>query len=198
MNILELDRILTFKLYFADSLSHLGQQVLYSIASLFIYLVPIILIILFFRTAKDRINSVKIFLAAILSWQVLSYLTGYLLYHYYGFRDRPFASKGITELLFERPQKSFPSDHAAVIFAVMLSFFVYKYPKLGWLFLIGGILSSLGRVVIGFHYVGDILGGWLIGAIALGIIILLNKPLTNLIKKTLSLLKLHDDTQDLL
>jgi membrane-associated phospholipid phosphatase len=192
MYLLELDKTLTFKLYFVDSLSHFGQQILYSIASLFIYLVPIILIILFFRGAKDRINSIKIFLTAILSWQVLSYFTGYLLYHYYGFRDRPFASKGLSELLFERPQKAFPSDHSAVLFAVMLAFFAYKYPKLGWLFLIGGVLSSFGRVMIGFHYVGDVFGGWILGAIALGIVMLLDKPLTKLITKTLSLLKLHE------
>ena len=191
MYLLNLDKTLTFKLYVADKLSTFGLHSLYAVASYFVYLLPIILLVLFFKNPRDRINSAKIFLSAAIAWFVLNYSIGYLLYHY-GFRDRPFASKGVAELLFERPQKSFPSDHAAVLFAVMLAFFMYKYPKLGWLFIVGGAITCLARVMIGFHYVGDILGGWAVGAAAVGIVMLLDKPLTKAFEYIFGLFKRSD------
>ncbi len=166
MTLLQLDSKLTFFLYDWAHTSTWLDTVLRDMARIFIYLLPLILLWLFFRSYKDRLNSVKIFLSAILAWQIFTTFVGALFYNNFGFRDRPFASLGFKELFLEQPQKSFPSDHSAVMMVALLAFFGYKYPKLGWLFLIGGLISSLGRVTSGFHYVGDILGGWLLGLLA--------------------------------
>lgn len=152
-------------------------------ASGLIYALPVILVVLFFRSARDRLVSIKLTLGAVLAWQVLSSSIGGFLYNHYQFRDRPFASMGLQELLFERPQKAFPSDHAAVVMVIGLGLIYYKYPKLGWVFLSLGVISSLARVVIGFHYFGDVLGGWLLGVAAIGLIVLFDRPITNLINK---------------
>lgn len=183
MSLLQLDDRITFWLYRGDQMSQAAQQGLFFMASGLIYALPILLAVLFFRSIRDRITSIKLTLAAGLAWQVLSSSIGGFLYNHYQFRDRPFTSRGLQELLFERPQKAFPSDHSAVIMAIGLGLLYYKYPKLGWAFLSIGIISSLARVVIGFHYFGDVLGGWLLGATAIGLVILLDRPVTAVINK---------------
>lgn len=183
MGLLQFDTSLTTRLYHWASSSPAVQQVFLTVASAFVYALPLVLIWLFFRSKTDRINSIKIFLAAILSWQVLTNLVGSWLYGAYGFRDRPFTLDGYQELFFERPQKAFPSDHAGLLTAVTIAFFCYRYPRLGWIFLVGGVISSFGRVAVGFHYFGDILGGIVIGAAAYGIIRLLDRPLDRILEK---------------
>lgn len=178
LTLLTLDQTITNYLYF-EGASEVLRNTVFTIASGFIYALPIILLVMFFRSHRDRITSMKIFLAVVIAWQVFSRLVGEVLYSSYGFRDRPFAGRGLNELFLEQPEKAFPSDHSAVIAVVVLTLFIYKYPKLGYVFLIGGIASSLARVAIGFHWFGDILGGWLLGALAVGIVWVFDRHLTN-------------------
>lgn len=183
MGLINFDTQLTLSLYHWGSRNESVQHAFLFIANAFVYVLPLVLLWLFFRSRQDRINSAKIFLTAVLAWQVFTRLIGGWLYSAYGFRDRPFSLGGLQELFFERPQKSFPSDHAAVMFAAMLALFAYKYPRLGWLFLIGALVSSFARVVVGFHYVGDILGGFALGAVAYGVIRLLDRPIDRILEK---------------
>ncbi|MEX2361629.1 MAG: phosphatase PAP2 family protein, partial [Patescibacteria group bacterium] len=171
------DQKITFLLYL-ESIDPTLTNTIYFIASGFVYVIPIVLLVMFWRSHRDRIVSMKIFLAALLAWQGLTTVVGDYLYTHYLFRDRPFTGRGIQELFFEQPHKAFPSDHAAVLMVVIVAAFAYRYPKLGYVFLIGGVLSSLARVVIGFHWFGDILAGWLLGAIAVGVIWLFDRPIT--------------------
>ncbi len=59
---------------------------------------------------------------------------------------------------------SFPSNHA-INSATVAAFLHVLYPKSRWITwpIVG--LIGLGRVYTGAHYPGDIVGGWLIGAI---------------------------------
>lgn len=154
------------------------KNALFIVASGFIYLIPIVLLWMFFRSYKDKLSSMKIFAGVVIAWGIFTKVTGDILYINFGFRDRPFAESGLSELFFEQPQQAFPSDHSAVLAVVILSLFVYKYPKLGYLFLIGGVAGSLARVAIGFHWFGDVVAGWLLGALAVGVIWMFDKPLT--------------------
>lgn len=183
---LNLDHTITFFFYQNGALGAGVQKGLYSLATFFIYLLPVVLLVLFWRGGQDRVNSAKIFLTAVVPWVLLTTLVGGYLFSHYGFRQRPFASLGIQELFLKRPDKAFPSDHATVLMAVTLAFFAYNYRKLGWLFLIGGvIISSLARVAVGFHWFGDILGGWVAGALGFWLIWALNRPLTNWLERLL-------------
>lgn len=175
MSLLQLDQRITQWLY--QDQAGTTQKLLLTISGGVIYLLPLLLVILFFRSVKDRLNAFKITVAVIFSWRVLSVLTGTLLYDNYGFRDRPFASNGLTELFFEQPQKAFPSDHAAVMSSVVLLLYVFGYRKIANIALALAILSSLGRVLIGFHWFGDVLAGWVIGLIGAAAILFFDRTL---------------------
>jgi undecaprenyl-diphosphatase len=84
------------------------------------------------------------------------------------FRPRPFSTlpAGSLHLLFYRPtDSSFPSNLAAVTFAVATSIFI-KNKKYGSLLLALSTLSSFGRVYMGVHYPLDIIGGAAIGVLS--------------------------------
>ena len=76
-------------------------------------------------------------------------------------RPRPFISHHVLQLVPESGY-SFPSRHATLFFALALLMYSYN-KKAGILFFIGAILIGIGRVMVGVHYPGDILGGACIG-----------------------------------
>jgi undecaprenyl-diphosphatase len=118
------------------------------------------------------------------------------------FEPRPFVSHRVHLLVSHPADDSFPSDHAAVSFAVagMLLFTVpaqlvsaWKQRVLFWrahnwhrlllpLLVMGLALMiacciGIARVFVGVHYPGDIVGGALSGMSAAGTIIALRRPL---------------------
>jgi undecaprenyl-diphosphatase len=118
------------------------------------------------------------------------------------FEPRPFVTHAVHLLIAHPADDSFPSDHAAVSFAIA-GMFLFTLPSLamsawkqrvalrqaqGWhtlllpLVLMGLavlVACSIGiaRVFVGVHYPGDILGGALGGIAAAGIVIALRRPL---------------------
>ncbi len=59
---------------------------------------------------------------------------------------------------------SFPSNHA-VNTATAAAFFQVLYPASGWISWPLVAIIGFSRVYLGGHYVTDVLGGWLIGAV---------------------------------
>ncbi len=57
---------------------------------------------------------------------------------------------------------SFPSNHA-VNAATIAAFLHVLYPKSGWITWPLVALIGVARVFIGVHYVGDVVGGWIVG-----------------------------------
>jgi undecaprenyl-diphosphatase len=102
------------------------------------------------------------------------------------FRERPFNAlpAGSVHLLFYRPtDSSFPSNLAAVLFAIAVPIFM-KNKVYGSVLLVIAVLGSFGRVYMGVHYPLDVLGGWAFGTagafLATGTMWLIS-PLVNLI-----------------
>lgn len=177
MGLLELDRELTLAVYHWVSASQFWTYLFLGVAALFVYAIPVVLLYLFFKNGLDRLNSFKLFFATIVTWRLFSNTLGDIFYGAWHFRDRPFATAGLPELFFEQPIKAFPSDHAAVLGIVTLMSFFLGYRQLGWVFLVGTLLSSLGRVAVGFHYFGDILGGLLVATAVFGLMVVFDRPL---------------------
>jgi len=110
---------------------------------------------------KEKILALQSFLAGLFSWLILCNLVG-LFY----FRSRPFvADQNVQELLFHRPDRSFPSDHAAFTLAAALVILWLGDKRWGWALLVLTILIALARVAAGLHYPSDILVGWLLGLV---------------------------------
>ncbi len=81
------------------------------------------------------------------------------------FRPRPYDSHLGAHLLVPRSgDASFPSDHGTAGFALSLST-VRRLPYTGALVLAETVLLSIGRVFVGLHYPGDILGGLAVAAV---------------------------------
>lgn len=106
------------------------------------------------------------------------------LVHFMYYRPRPFVVfQNITQLVRHDSISSFPSGHAAILFAMatMLSFY---YPKVSvWFFLVS-ILVGIARIAVGVHWPTDILGGALAGILT---VVFLRYGFKKLLKKDDSL-----------
>ena len=79
------------------------------------------------------------------------------------FRVRPFDSLGFDPLIGkDHLDKSFPSDHASVAFALAFMVFLYN-KKYGTFLLVVASLIAIGRMLAGVHYFSDIVAGALVG-----------------------------------
>lgn len=173
--ILQIDNIwLSFLNHFALS-SKISQGFFIIGGVYFIYLVPIILLVCWFWEAKTKKVALKAVFAGLLSWLVVANILGRLIN-----RPRPFEEDSIQEILFHRPSYSFPSDHAAFLFAISISFWLSGYRKLSYFCFALAVISSFSRIALGFHYPSDILAGVVLGLLIGWLVWLFDRPLNYL------------------
>lgn len=65
---------------------------------------------------------------------------------------------------------SFPSDHAALVFALSTGIFLFSRPLGAFCFFWSFFIVSLARVYAGYHYMTDIIGGALVGILSTAIL----------------------------
>lgn len=82
---------------------------------------------------------------------------------YQKLRFKPHESKFFSQA--RKNYDSFPSDHTAFLSALALGLSVW-YPEVGIAAMVIAILVGLCRVLIGHHYLTDIIGGIFVGAIS--------------------------------
>lgn len=139
-----------------------------------IYFVPLILI--WFWFARRRETALFAFIAGIAAWLGLNRLVSHFV-----FRQRPedFYHYALIkqEGLFHRPGSSFPSDHTAFLTAIGMIFLLADQPGPAWAVFILEFFVVVGRVVVGFHWPGDILAGVLVGVVTAYILWWLRRPI---------------------
>lgn len=136
-----------------------------------IYLIPLFLIVFWFR-GSNKIALLAV-IAGLISWQLFAKIAGHLIN-----RPRPFLEINFgKELLFWRPTYSFPSDHAAFLGGVAIILLFSKYKKVGIWFLIGSFIISLPRIFLGFHFLSDIISGFALGMFIGWLIWFIREPL---------------------
>ena len=78
---------------------------------------------------------------------------------------RPFLADGRNALTLTVPgDGAFPSEHAAIAFALSVTIFMHN-KKVGWFYLISAIVIGVARVLANVHYPVDIVGGALLGTL---------------------------------
>lgn len=158
------------------------------LAEYLIYLIPIILIGLWFYEKKGQKAGLQALFSVVLAWPFISLIINNLVK-----RVRPNNLTGVKELLFHRPDFSFPSDHAAAFFAVAAAFYLSGYKRISYILLILAIINSFFRIAMVIHWPTDILAGVIIGFVSAYAIKKLDKPLNrvyNLIIKLAKIIRL--------
>lgn len=157
--ILDLDRAIVVALNGYLHSHPLLSSVVKFIALYGVYIFPILAVGWWLGAGrKTREYMLSAVLSGLLAWQVFN--TGIKLLID---RNRPDESLPVQELLFRRPDTSFPSDHAALLFGVAFFFWLNKERQTsGWLFLLA-VMVGVARVATAVHYPTDILVGCLDG-----------------------------------
>lgn len=78
---------------------------------------------------------------------------------------------------------AFPSSHAANTFAAAVTF-AFFYRRFAGLWVAFSLLIGLSRIVVGVHYPGDVLGGFILGCLIAGGLLLLYRQLGRSDKST--------------
>lgn len=174
MNILQIDQnILVAVNSFFVGKSKLLDEIVAFFAVYLVYLLPIILVWMWFRYKKNRLQIFLAFLGTIIAWLLITKLIVPSIW----FRARPdLAAIGIKELLFHRPDYSFPSDHATALFGLTFGFYLFGWKKAGYWFLAYAIIISFFRIVIGVHFPLDIIAGAFSGFIGVYLVKIFAKP----------------------
>lgn len=81
------------------------------------------------------------------------------------YRDRPFVTHSVLQLIAHPANASFPSDHAIGAFVIATSIWLF-HRKEGAVWLLLAALIAISRVWTGVHYPLDVLTGAAIGIIA--------------------------------
>lgn len=145
------------------------------------------------RDSAQRERNQRTVMLAMTSMGIASALM--VLCNNFYFRTRPFDNLPASSihLLFYKPtDSSFPSNLAAVLFAIAIPVFIKNRKYGSWLLALA-TLSSFGRVYMGVHYPLDIVGGAAVAALAviisLGILRIL-KPLPDFLLKIARIINL--------
>lgn len=79
------------------------------------------------------------------------------------FRSRPFVDHPVIQIIHKSAgDKSFPSDHTAIAFAIAMTFFFFD-KRLGICALVLAMCIGIGRIGVGVHYPLDVFGGMIVG-----------------------------------
>lgn len=125
-----------------------SSSILLGLAEYLVVLIPAALIGLWLTGRRE--TSFFVFVTVVVSL-VVSYAMSLVYSH-----PAPYM---VTETLVSGPpENSFPSQHTTVMFAMVWPLLYRKRRRLAGVFLVGAILTGIGRVLVGFHYPLDILG----------------------------------------
>ena len=114
----------------------------------------------FVRAGSGEHRRVAVYAAALSA--VLALLVTGVIQHFY-VHERPFVVRDDVVLLMHHgADPSFPSEHAAVAFALAAGLGLYR-ARIGIVLLALAALTAFARVYVGVHYPADVSAGALIG-----------------------------------
>lgn len=112
-----------------------------------------------FRMLKQRWKEiVLVFFSGIFAWGISQGLK--IFFH----TERPYRILENVVPLLNKIDFAFPSGHATFFMALGVAIFL-SHKKAGYLFIFFALLIGIARIIAGVHFPGDILGGFILGAI---------------------------------
>ncbi len=135
----------------------LYKDVIYFAAKWFSLFIPAIAIVFIYKS-DERMTVGSNILLSVLVTIVISQI----LHVIFSSCDRPFAAMGLSPLVSHEPDPSFPSDHAAVGFAIGVSILL-KQRKIGVICLTIALVASFSRVLSLLHWPSDMVAGAFLG-----------------------------------
>ena len=140
------------------------------------YLILIALILIFILPFTKGVTEKKALILILLAFGI-----GFILIKTIGIfinEPRPFMTYAIKPLINHAADDSFPSDHTIIMTIIAASYSYYR-SKYSTFFIIFLFLTGIARVYVGVHYPLDIVGGIILGIIAVWIASKLKKYLVN-------------------
>ncbi|MDO8610624.1 MAG: phosphatase PAP2 family protein [bacterium] len=89
---------------------------------------------------------------------------------------RPYITFNLVPLIKHIPDAAFPSQHTTLVSVVAFAYFFCK-SKFTLLFVLTGLWVGFARIYVGVHYPLDILGGILVGALSVSLVLFFKKLL---------------------
>lgn len=128
---------------------------------LFVLIILVVLVLAWTSPAGRAVVAVELIGTIVIAY-VVSQFIGVV-----AFRERPFVQHPIRQLIVkDANEKSFPSDHATLAFAVALPAIAAAWRR--WLVVVlacSAAAIAVGRVFVGVHYVSDVLAGGLLALV---------------------------------
>ncbi len=183
MDILQIDQniLMWLNQHFIGINPFLDKVILFAGVYL-VYALPIVLLLMWFLIKPKQRALAFAFAGMLIGWFVITKTIVPQIW----FRPRPdLALIGAKELLFHRPDYSFPSDHATALFSLTFGLYWFGYKKAANWFLFFSIIICAARVTLGIHFPLDIIGGVASAFIATTLIKLCEKPLDKYVWKPL-------------
>lgn len=159
-------------------LSGLSQGLATLAAKGSIYVLAVLLAWTWFAArSRERRALAQLVLAVPLAL-ALNYLIGVALPH-----PRPFMIGLGHTFLLHRPESSFPSDHASLMWTVAFGMLVWSRARwAGGIAIVLAALTSWARVFLGVHFPFDILGSMLVAVLAVVAVV----PLRPMVERTVA------------
>jgi undecaprenyl-diphosphatase len=138
------------------------------LAGYLIYILSVGFVFFIFREKKSWKDRFLLFslatISVVLSRGIIKPIIAFFLE-----RPRPFVEFGIEPILDIAAKPAFPSGHMAFIIPIVCIVWLLNR-KLGIWYLAGALLMGISRVIIGAHWLTDILGGTLVGFISFAVV----------------------------
>jgi undecaprenyl-diphosphatase len=142
------------------------------------YLIAVFPLLLLWKLGRSKVVAINIF--SIYAYALVARFGVTSIIRYFFPSPRPFlVIQDTHQLIFHQTSSSLPSGHAVFFFALAAGIWIYNR-KLGYIAGIAALLISIARVIAGVHWPFDIVLGFIVAVIIVGVCHKLNMNFNHL------------------
>jgi undecaprenyl-diphosphatase len=153
---------------------HWVGSLFHGIEAISIPLMVVLTGLLWFLSRPGDDRKWKLACASAYAAAALAYVLNFVIHHVHD-RARPYEAHAFRHPWSSSTDASFPSDHTSLSFAIAFAVLMFDR-TVGAIFLAIAAVIGIGRLFIGAHYPGDVLGGVLVGLVAAYVVVRLLQP----------------------